>query len=257
MLEIRDLSGGYGKDRDTVCGISLTVGVGELVSVVGRNGSGKSTLLRLALRYIKRSGGEVFLDGASSSNMSSREIARLCAYLPQTTRECDMTVLEYVLHGRFPYTPLTSPYSERDRRIALESLLKMSLDSLSHRRMSELSGGERQKVYIARILCQQTQNIILDEPTASLDISHQIELMQALRGIADEGRSVLCVMHDIPLALEYSDKIAVIEDGRLAAFDTPQYICESGILRSALGIGVNYDGKRYCYEFNRAAEQKR
>ena len=247
MLEIRDISGGYGKDGDVIKGISLSVGNGDIVSVVGRNGSGKSTLLRLALGYIKSSAGEVFFDGMSLKNMSSRDVARRCAYLSQTTRECDMTVLEYVTHGRFAYTSLMSPYSERDREIAAESLLRMSLGEFSHRRMSELSGGERQKVHIARILCQQTENIILDEPTTFLDISHQIELMRSLRGIADEGHAVLCVMHDIPLALEYSDKIAVIEDGRLAAFDTPQYICESGILRSALGVGVNYDGKRYCY----------
>ena len=251
MLKVENLSGGYTRKKNVLRDISFSLERGELVCVVGKNASGKSTLLRMMLGLTERSCGEVTVDDVSINDMSRRDIARKLAYLTQGTDVPDMTVGELVLHGRFAHTAAMSPYSERDRAIADECIERMGLSELTDTHLAELSGGTRQKAYLAMVLCQQTEYILLDEPTTYLDISHQIDLMRQLRALADEGRGVLCVMHDIPLALEYSDKVAVIEDGTLVAFDTPRQICDSGILHSALGVVVKYDGERYVYQFNR------
>ena len=279
MLSIESLCGGYKnvktdkkdkiaknnkkdkkdkKDKNVIFDISLSLERGEVISVVGRNGSGKSTLLRTILGMAERTGGNIMVDGVNIEDMSRREIACSIGYLAQGREVADMTVGELVLHGRFPHSAAMSPYSERDRAIASECIGSMGLSEYKNVPVSELSGGMRQKAYLAMVLCQQTEYILLDEPTTYLDISHQIELMKLLSELAHNshahnsteqgGRGILCVMHDIPLALEYSDKIAVIDGGRLVAFDTPMAICESGIIRSALGVGVTYDGRRYVYD---------
>ena len=294
MLSIESLCGGYKnvktdkkdkiaknnkkykkdkKDNNVIFDISLSLERGEVISVVGRNGSGKSTLLRTILGMAERTGGNIMVDGVNIEDMSRREIACSIGYLAQGREVADMTVGELVLHGRFPHSAAMSPYSEHDRAIAFECILKMGLSEYTDTAIQELSGGMRQKAYLAMVLCQQTEYIFLDEPTTYLDISHQIELMRLLRELAHDipdyngivhdsldsngiargdsersRRGILCVMHDIPLALEYSDKVAVIDRGRLVAFDTPSAVCESGILRSALGVGVTYDGRRYVYD---------
>ena len=258
MLSIESLCGGYPKKKNVISDISFSLECGTFVSVVGRNGSGKSTLLRTILGMAERTGGEVTVDGVKMRDISRCDIARRIGYLAQGREIADMTVGELVLHGRFPHSAAMSPYSERDRAIASECIGSMGLSEYKNVLVSELSGGMRQKAYLAMVLCQQTEYILLDEPTTYLDISHQIELMKLLSGLAHNshahnsseqgGRGILCVMHDIPLALEYSDKIAVIDGGRLVAFDTPMAICDSGILRSALGVGVTYDGIHYVYE---------
>lgn len=248
MLELSGVSGGYENDSDALCGVSLFVERGEIVSVVGRNGSGKSTLLRLALGIIKSSEGEVRIDGDNVRSMSRRSLARRVAYLSQHSEVCDMTVEEYVLHGRFAYTFPLSPYSVRDREIAAAAMKRAELTDLLHRPLTALSGGERQRAYLARILAQSTDYILLDEPTTYLDISYGIELMRGLRAIADEGRGVLCVMHDLLLALEYSDRIALLDGGRLVSVDTPRALCSGGAFEQVIGVRVLFDGERYLYD---------
>lgn len=248
MLKVEKLCGGYSKKKNVLRDISFSFERGEIVSVLGKNASGKSTLLRMMLALTERSHGEITVDDVRIDDMTRSDIARNIAYLTQGRDVPDMKVGELVLHGRFAHTAAMSPYTERDRAIADECIERMGLSALTEKPLAELSGGMRQKVYLSMVLCQQTDYILLDEPTTYLDILHQIELMRCLRAIADDGRGILCVMHDIPLALEYSDKIAVIEDGALVAFDTPRRICDSGILRSAIGVNVKYDGERYVYE---------
>ena len=160
-----------------------------------------------------------------------------------------MTVEQMVLHGGFPHLSYPRRYGEKDREVAFEALKQMGLDELAGRPLSSLSGGIRQKAYIAMALAQDTEYILLDEPTAYLDIYNQIELMNILKSLAQAGRGVVTVMHDLPLALEFSDGIAVINNGRIAACDTPENICTSGIVKEIFGTELRYSETEGTYYY--------
>lgn len=248
MIELKDISAGYG--RDTVLhGISLNIPRGRLISVIGPNGSGKSTLLKTAAGLLSVSEGEVILQGRSLTGLSRSEIARHIAYLAQGKSVPDMTVGQLVLHGRFPHLRYPRKYSPKDRSIASDALCRMGMEALTDRPMSSLSGGMRQNAYIAMVLAQDTDYILLDEPTTYLDISRQLELMKTLRTLADSGKGIAAVMHDLPLAFSFSDEIAVINDGALLAADTPEVLCQSGVIKSVFGIELKYSAEENCYHY--------
>lgn len=250
MLELTSLSGGYKADADVLQNISLSVNKGELVTIIGNNGSGKSTLLRLILGIIRKTKGEVILDGRPLGELSRRDRAQRIAYLSQGRDTPDMTVQELVLHGRFPYVGIMSAYSREDRRIADDALEKMALREYAHTPLCELSGGMRQRAYIAMALCQEADYVLLDEPTSHLDVVHRLELMNVLKTLKENGRGILMVIHDLPLAFEYSDRIAVMCDGQLTAIDSPRALCDTAALKNAIGVNVSFDGTRYYCTMN-------
>lgn len=248
MIEIKKLSAGYGK-RKVLSDISLSFEKGKLCCIIGPNGSGKSTLLKTMLGFITPTAGEIMLCGDALTHMKRSEIAKKAAYLSQGNEKTDMTVEQLVLHGRFPHLNYPRIYTEADRRIALSAIEKMELGSLSDRPISELSGGMRQKAYIAMALAQDTEFILLDEPTTYLDISHQLELMKYLRTLVNEGRGIVSVMHDIPLAMSYADEVAIIVEGKVLSKATPETICKSGIIKDIFGVSVNSCDGSYAYEY--------
>lgn len=248
MLELKNIRAGYGK-RQILNGVSLTVPKGKLVTVIGPNGSGKSTLFKSAAGIIPTLSGEVLIDGAKAADLSRSGTAKKIAYLAQGKSVPDMTVFQLVLHGRFPHLSYPRRYTQKDKRLAIEALNKTGLAERAESPLSSLSGGMRQNAYIAMALAQDTDYILLDEPTTYLDISHQLSLMKNLRELAKEGKGVAAVLHDLPLAFTFSDIIAVLSGGEITACGEPLKICKSGIISEVFGTELNYSEAERCYYY--------
>lgn len=240
MLKINGLFAGYG-DRVAIKNIDATFQKGKLISVIGPNGSGKSTLLKAISGIIPIMNGEVVLDDMPLSGFTTKERAQKIAYLPQGKNTPDMTVGRMVLHGRFPHIGYPRQYSKRDRAIALEAMRRTGVEALADTPLHELSGGMRQNAYIAMALAQDTDYILLDEPTTYLDIKNQLGLIKNLRQLTDGGKGIVAVMHDLPLAFTYSDEVIVINEGCLAACGTPQEVRSSGIISDIFGVQLKSD----------------
>lgn len=251
MVELKHLSAGYGSEP--VLGeLDLTVTPGQVLVLAGPNGSGKSTLLKAMAGLLPVSGGEIRFDGQAIGAFSTKTLARTVAYLPQNRTVPEITALQLVLHGRFPYLSYPRRYGARDLDIARKALARMGVSDLENRELSTLSGGQRQKVYIAMALAQDTPVVLLDEPTTFLDIAHQLQLMEQARLLADEGKAVVLVLHDLILALETADRLAILDQGSLKAWGDPQAVFQSGCLDEVFGVGVRRfdgpDGPHYYYE---------
>ncbi len=245
MIEIFDAVSGYGK-KTVLERFSLTAKKGEVVSLIGPNGSGKSTLLKTVAGVIPLSGGDILIDGISVSRLSGRARALKVAYLPQESTVPDMSVYEAVLQGRYPHVGVFGTYGKKERAAAEHTMEEMGLLNISDKKMSELSGGMRRKVSIASVLVGESDYILLDEPCAYLDIGAQLELMNFLKDIAKTlNKGILLVMHDLALAFNFSDRLAVINGGRLVALDTPYGVCSSGCVESVFGVKVIYSNGEY------------
>ena len=248
MLELRNVAAGYG-GRRVLDGVSLTVSPGEVIAVVGVNGSGKSTLLKTAAGMLPLSAGERLLEGRVLSSYTRREAAQQIAYLPQGKNTPDMTVRQMVLHGRFPYLHYPRRYTAQDHAAVRRALEEMDIAELADRPLPTLSGGLRQKAYMALALAQDTTYVLLDEPTAYLDIGAQLDLMKTLRMLANGGKGVAVVLHDLPLAFTHADRVAVLQDGRAVAFDTPQSVMQSGVVNTVFGVGIERDPTTGRYQY--------
>lgn len=248
MLELKGVCSGYGK-QTVISDVSLSFERGKITSVIGRNGCGKSTLLKTALGFLPLTGGEVLIDGQAVTQLKRVEIAKKIAYLQQGKDTPDMTVMQMVLHGRFPYLSYPRRYSDADKKIALNAMEWVGISHLAEKPLSTLSGGMRQNAYIAMALAQNADYLLLDEPTTYLDISHQFELMKLLQRLKGEGKGIVVVMHDLPMAFEFSDEIVVIEGGKVIKSGTPNELCESEIINQTFGVSVKRaeeDDKYYC-----------
>lgn len=249
MLEIRNLSAGY-PGEPVLEGISLSVPSGAVTVIAGPNGCGKSTLLK-ALTGILTASGSVTLDGQELLTLDHRQRARMVAYLPQNRQVPEITVKNLVLHGRFPYLSYPRRYRQEDLRMAQAAMKKMGLEELADRSLTTLSGGQRQKAYIAMALAQDTPVIALDEPNVFLDIAHQLQLMEQAKALAGEGKTVVLVLHDLSLALEYADSLAVLSEGRCLFQGSAEETFLSGCLDRAFGVEVRRfstpEGWKYTY----------
>lgn len=237
MIELKNITSGY-RSKAVLKGLSVSFPTGKLISVIGKNSSGKSTLLKTIVGILPALSGEIIIDGKAASELSRQDTAKKIAYLPQGKSVPDMTAEQMVLHGRFPHLSYPRRYGSRDREIAHNALKQMGIENLADRPLASLSGGIRQKAYIAMALAQDTDYILLDEPTTYLDISNQVELMKTLRTLADSGKGIVAVMHDLPLSFGFSDNIAVMREGKIALCDKPTNVCRSGIIKELFGIGL-------------------
>ena len=237
MIQLRDLSAGYG-GRDVVRGVTLDFPPGRVLALLGPNGCGKSTLLRAALGLLPRSGGQVLLDGAPLESLSPRRRALMAAYLPQSRPTPNITAYKMVLHGRFPHLSYPRRCRGEDYEAADRALRWADAADVAPRPMGELSGGQRQKVYLAMALAQQAPTLLMDEPTTFLDVGHQLEVMAAARRLAQEGRAVVMAVHDLPLAMRGADDIALLDGGRLAAWGTAEEVYATGALDRAFGVAL-------------------
>lgn len=192
--------------------MNLSVESGEVLGIVGPNGSGKTTLLRCLNRILKPKTGTILIDGQKLDTLGQEDIAKRMGYVPQTeSKAFPATVFDSVLMGRKPH--INWKPGERDLKIVSSVIKKLGMESLALRDINELSGGQRQKVIMARALAQEPQVLLLDEPTSSLDLKHQMEVMNIAKAQTSYGVSVVMAIHDLNLAARYSDKIIMLKDG--------------------------------------------
>jgi len=207
-------------------GLSFEVREGEILGIIGPNGSGKTTILRILSRVLMPQEGEVHLHGKNLLALSQKEIAQIIGVVPQDTYfPFPFTVGEVVLMGRSPWLSGFGFESERDLQIASQAMTLTNTLSFSNRLIFELSGGERQRVIIARALAQRSQVMLLDEPTAHLDIGYQIEIYDLIKKLNTEKRlTVIIVAHDLNLASEYCDRLILLDTGRIYKMGSPKEV---------------------------------
>ena len=225
--------------RTILAGVDFEVSPGEVVGLVGRNGVGKTTLLRLANGTLSTSAGRVLLGGESVAALSRRRLARGVALVSQDLHvSFPFRVGELVLMGRAPHQPMVGLESESDVELALEALERLGIGHLADRAITTLSGGERQLVLFARALVQDPGVLLLDEPTAFLDLKHRVDVLREVRAFARSGRSALVVSHDLSLAARSCDRIVLLGPGCVEAVGRPVEVLTPENLRGAFGIEV-------------------
>jgi len=234
-LEINNLSFSY-NGYPALEGVTLELGPGEVLGIVGPNGSGKSTLLKCMNRILKTKQNTILIDGEDVRNIGLKKLAKLMGYVPQNSRNIfPFTVFDIVLMGRKPYIQWS--LSEKDKEIVAQILEHLGIGNLAMRYFNELSGGEQQKVIIARALAQQPQILLLDEPTSSLDIRHQLEILCILRSLAQSKHcSVILSMHDLNLASRFSDTMVMIKKGCIFAVGNPESVITEENIETVYGI---------------------
>lgn len=237
MLSVRNLCAGYG-GRDVLRGASLEAQAGQITAILGPNGCGKSTLLKALCGIVPASSGAVELDGRDLLALPLKRRAQAVAYLPQSRQVPDITVGRLVLHGRFPHLGYPRRYRREDREIAESAMARLGLLEMADTPLEQLSGGQRQKVYIAMALAQDADVLLLDEPTTYLDISQQYQILRQARALAGAGKHVVIVIHDLSHALAAADRVALMADGAVCAQGTPEEVFNSGALDETFGVRV-------------------
>ena len=227
ILELAGVRYRYpGVDHDAVGGVTLHVREGELVGIVGPNGSGKTTLLRLLVGVLRASAGGVTVAGKPVGEWNRRELARIIGVVPQREEPVfPLTVEETVLLGRYPHMGALAAPRRADRAAVRSALERCDVVAFADRRISTLSGGEWQRVRVARALAQEPKVLILDEPTANLDIRHEMEVFELVSDLVHrDGIGGVVVTHHVNLAVRFVDKMLVINGGRVEAFGTPREV---------------------------------
>lgn len=234
-LEINNLSFSY-NGHPALEDVKLNLGPGEVLGIVGPNGSGKSTLLKCMNRILKTKQNTVLIDGKDVRTIGLRDLAKMMGYVPQNSRNIfPFTVFDIVLMGRRPY--LRWSLGEKDKEVVAQILEYLGIGDLAMRYFNELSGGEQQKVIIARALAQQPQILLLDEPTSSLDIRHQLEILCILKSLTQSKHcSVIVSMHDLNLASRFSDRMVMLKKGCVFAVGNPQSVITEENIEAVYGV---------------------
>lgn len=232
-LSVQDIEVSIGA-KQIVRGVSLHGEEKQLVGIIGPNGSGKSTLLKAVYRVLKPNAGMVYLDDVEISSLSLRETAQKLGVMSQINEfSFDFTVEKMVRMGRTPYKRMIEPDSQEDLRLVEDAMRQTGIESLRDRDYSTLSGGEKQRVLIARTLAQQTPCIILDEPTNHLDIKYQLQLMNLVRGL---NRTVVAAVHDLNIAAMYCDYLYALKEGQVVGEGTPRELLTEAFIRDTYEV---------------------
>jgi len=235
-LEIENLSLGYGH-TEVVKDLTFQVNPGEMVGLIGPNGSGKSTIIKAMSNVIRPFTGRVLLDGRNIAKIRRAELARLVGVVPQIPLLPSVfSAFEIVLMGRNPHLGLFQYEGPRDMAITWQAMAKTATQPLAERLISKLSGGEIQRLVVARVLAQQPKSILLDEPTANLDINHQVEILDLIKGLCQEEQlTVVITLHDLNLASQYCDRLVLINEGRVHAQGTPAEVINDENIKAVYG----------------------
>ncbi len=246
-IEMQNVCLGYGR-KVVLNDMTFQVMPGEMVGLIGPNGCGKSTIIKALSRVISPHSGKIFLDGKDISQIPRRDLARLMGVVPQVPLlPSTFTAFEIVLMGRNPHLGLFQYEGPEELAITWQAMERTATQSLAERRVGELSGGEVQCIIIARALAQETKAILLDEPTANLDIGRQIEILDLIKGLCRESNlTVLAALHDLNLASQYCDRLVLINKGRIHAEGTPREVIITQNIKEVYGT----DGCVYAHPIN-------
>jgi len=227
-----DLGGTRVLDR-----VDLRIEPGSFVALVGPNGAGKTTLLRTVNGLVDPAGGRVLVDGTDATGLSARELARRVATVPQEpTLGFDFPVRDVVAMGRTPHRSRFAGTTDEDRRAVERALDRTALTGLADRPVGDLSGGERRRVLLARALAQAAPTLLLDEPTANLDVNHQVRSLGLVRELVDEGQTAVTAVHDLDLAARFCDRMAVLADGKILDSGPPAAVLTEDVIETAFGV---------------------
>ncbi len=242
MLEIRDITVKYG-EYEVLLDVSLRLSGGEVIALLGANGAGKTTLIRCLNGTLPLAAGEIELDGRGIGGLSRREIAGNIAVVAQENEtRFPVSVLEFVLAGRFVHGGAFGLESETDVEFARNALKECDLAHFETRLMNHLSGGERQRVVLARAIATNARILLLDEPTANLDLAHQVMMFKLVRRrCLQSNYSAVVITHDLNLAAEFADEIVMLKDGRIVARGTPVEVLTTENVEKVFGVRVLLD----------------
>lgn len=234
-VELEDVSFSYGK-RSVLQGVSLAVRPGEVLAILGPNGCGKSTTVKLMNRLLSPAAGRVLIGGCDAARMTRKQVARRVAVLCQSAAVPGMSVEQFVMCGRYPHRPVFAGPTEHDREVVQVAMERAGCACHAQLDMARLSGGERQRAYLAAVLAQEAGVVVMDEPTTYLDPTACFELMDMARDLAAGGAAVAMVLHDVPLALSFADRVAVLAQGRVQVCGTPEAVAASGAIDRVFGV---------------------
>lgn len=236
-LSTQKLCVGYNK-KILIGGIDLEIGAGEIITLIGRNGAGKSTILKSLTRHLETLGGAVYVNGSDVKSLSYKDFAtKFSVVLTERIKTDRMTCREIVEAGRYPYTNFFGKLKEEDERIVEDSIRMVGGESLSEKLFSDVSDGQKQRILLARAICQQPQIMVLDEPTSFLDIRYKIELLGILRRLAVTRKmSVILSLHEIDLAAKISDKIICVDGDKISKTGTPEEIFSGDEIKKLYGL---------------------
>ncbi|KWW20766.1 iron ABC transporter ATP-binding protein [Peribacillus simplex] len=251
MVEVRNLFKKY-HNKTVVEDVSLEIKKGKITSFIGPNGAGKSTVLSMISRLITRDSGEVLIDGKDMGTFTSKELAKKIAILKQANHiNIRLTIRELVAFGRFPYSQ--GKLTKEDWKYVDEAIEYMELADMQEKYLDQLSGGQQQRAFIAMVIAQNTEYVLLDEPLNNLDMKHSVQIMKVLRRLADElGKTVIIVIHDINFASCYSDYIVALKDGKVAHNGPTEQVINSDVLKEIYDMDIeiqNINNNKICVYF--------
>ena len=244
MMQVKNLNFHYKGSPEVLKDVSFDLEAGKFLAILGNNGVGKSTLLKCFNHILRPDSGQVLLDGKDLLAMSTREVAKQVAFVSQSVPSTQMTVHDVVMLGRRPY--MTWGFTEEDHNIVHDAMHRLDVEDMRGRFLSQLSGGEKQKVILARALAQQPKVLLLDEPTSALDIQNQYGVLKMVRDICHkDGIIAAVVIHDLNLALRFCDRFLLLKDGQVYRHGD-RSILDSAALREVYGVAakvVEIEGK--------------
>ncbi|PLR67322.1 iron ABC transporter ATP-binding protein [Bacillus sp. UMB0893] len=251
MVEVSKVTKRYG-NKNVVEDVSVHIEKGKITSFIGPNGAGKSTLLSMISRLIKKDAGQVFIDGAEIGDSKSNDLAKKISILKQSNHlNIRLTIKDLVSFGRFPYSQ--GKLSKEDMKYVDEAIQYMELQNMEDKYLDQLSGGQQQRAFIAMVIAQNTEYVLLDEPLNNLDMKHSVQIMKVLRRLVDElGKTVVIVIHDINFASCYSDYIVALKDGKIVKEGPTEEIITSPVLKEIYDMDIDIqtiNGNRICVYF--------
>lgn len=249
MMELIDVSSGY-NGLKKIDSISIKINKGCITSIIGPNGCGKTTLLKVASGLIPPYHGKILLDNIPINSIKKKEFAKKVSILPQIRNTPNIIVSSLVMHGRFPYLGFSRKLSTYDREKVEYAMELTGVIKFRNKNLLELSGGERQKVYIAMIVAQDTDIIFFDEPTTYLDINQQFQVIELIKNLNKMGKTIVIVLHDIVQALIHSHRICVMDRGEIKSYGTPEEILNKKVINEVFGVDCKkVDIQESCHSY--------